>query len=241
MIYQIPYNEYCALPGIRASDLKHLKASKEEFLQHMSGELPGKKSKSMDIGSVLHGIILEDWHLGSDYAVYESRRSGKEWKSFQGLNPGKPILSYPELTQVFKMATSVQDNKLMMSILEGTERETSFTFDINGVACKARVDFYKINDDGKCVLGDLKTTRCCQKDIFIGMAYNYGYPLAAAFYAMALEACLDVEVSEFKFLCVENNGAFNSQVFTMGADKLEIEKQWIRDQTEILQGVTNGT
>jgi exodeoxyribonuclease VIII len=200
--------------------------SPAKFKAHMDGSLPSKKSSSLSLGTALHCAILEPERFQIEYKVYGNRRSGKAWEELQWANPGITYLSISEHEKVMMMHQSINEHPTMVQHLQDAMTERSLQFSLWGRACKARFDAI-----GKTCLIDVKMTRS-----IAGFAYDarkYGYPMAAAFYYIAL-ARIGVEIDKVGLFAVENNPPFEAKVFWIDEVGLLSEIRRIHHLFEVL-------
>lgn len=209
MLHTVTYEEYAAWKRLRASDLKFFLQSSDLFSRHMAGELPAKKSHSLDIGTHLHCKILEPKRFINEYVVYHGgRRCGNKYNEFKQQHNGKTFIIPSELERIEEMSISLHEHEIIGPILrQPLLTEQSIQFNCHNIPCKARIDaFYEDT------VFDLKTTYSLTS--FLENVEKLGYMLAMGFYCFGLEQVLsDYKVMRFGFLVVESTPPFASKVF----------------------------
>ena len=236
---------YRDIPAINASGLKLLKRSPLHYwAEYVDPERKKKEAtKSMNIGTALHALILEGeerWAVEPD--VNKRTKAGKaEYAEFLAQVPdGVPVLKAEEVEQISRMAANVHDCAEAASLLElpgrKTEHALTWTDENTGVPCKARLDLVAWSQS-EVIVVDVKTCRDARPTEFAKQIANLDYHLQAAFYLDAAVSAHDPKkfgslipqitakevelVTEFFFIAVENIHPYAVNVFRLHAGALE--------------------
>ena len=221
-LLNISYEEYEALPGLRASDLKKAQQSMLAYKWHMDHKHDDDdddktESPSLRIGSALHCAILEPEDYSSRYGVYEGIRRGKEWDSFKANHPGMTMLSKGEAKKIDHMRKAYLANQLMVDMIRPSLTEVSVQFEIAGRACKARFDALDTGSAADSIparIIDVKSASDVSKPGFQVDAKKYGYPLQAGFYFLAAMS-LGVKPEAFLFACLQNCPPHETAIYSI--------------------------
>lgn len=175
-----------------------LKKPKEVYSIMFEGRpRENKTSDAMELGSLLHTLILEPELLYDEFAFFDgASRRGKAWELFQVNNPDKILMSTSQkrtaddLMLAFNEAKVIGfDNKEIYAqqlFTQGIPEESVFT-EIKGVPIKVRPD-YRVCDKRKIII-DLKTTRDTPNELDEAkeLTIKADYHLSAALYVQALK------------------------------------------------------
>lgn len=209
--------EYRRHPAIAQSTLKLLGRSPAHAKWAI--DHPKKPTDSMQIGTCLHGLVLEG---KTDFAVLPTSATGdseaaKAIKaSFMLDNPGKIILSHADAETVGAMALSLKQHSTAMRLLRiCEEKEKSVFWTERGMEFKGRFD-------GICSLGvvDLKTTGSADVAHFERSVYRYGYHIQAAHYLVGA-AANSLPCENFYIVAVENEPPYCVSVFQLDHEAIE--------------------
>lgn len=167
---------------LSSSMLKLILKSPEEFYNKWFG--PQQADAEKDVfteGSFVHTLLLEPQKVMTDYAVFEGlRKQGKAWECFKQDNPGKVLLSAPQVRRCEELAQAALVMPVAMKLLTGGLPEHTMTSAILDSPVKARADYINI-EAGYIV--DVKTTSMpSDVDIFRMTVEQYMYQLSAALY-----------------------------------------------------------
>jgi len=209
--------EYRNHPAIAQSTLKLLSKSPAHARYTMDN--PTAPSASMQIGTALHGLVLErktDFVVMPESAKGNTNAAKAVKADFLLSNSGKIILSHDEAEKVTAMKTSVFNCKTAEKLLKiVTETEKNIFWTENGVEFKARLD-------GECPLGiiDLKSTQDASADEFERSIYKYGYHIQAAHYLVGA-AANSLPCENFYIVAVENEPPYCVSVFQLDHEAIE--------------------
>lgn len=167
---------------LSSSTLKQLLHNPEQFHQEwiLGNKPPEQDQAKFSEGSFVHSLILEPEKI-SQYAIFPGlRKQGAEYESFKAANPGKTILSMPQVNRCETLARSYQSMPAATALLKTGLAEHSMTGTVLGVPVKARADWI---DPDRGVLVDVKTTALMTDiDLFRGTVEQFSYELSAALY-----------------------------------------------------------
>ena len=174
-----------------------------------------KTSKAMEMGTVIHSLVLEN---RIEYAVLPAdtdrrTKAGKEaYAAFCEEHNGKYIITADEERMVLGVQASA--TPMLAEITEGCKRkvaEASMFWERAGVQCKGRPDLI-VQQKDRFILIDLKTTSGIHS--FDRNFFSLKYHWQAAWYMYGLHKALDIPLDsvEFYFAVVDTEDPFLSQV-----------------------------
>lgn len=185
---RVPFAEYLQLPGLSISRLKEMKRSGqhcEYFERHP------KRSRPLTLGTAAHCKTLEPARFAGTYRIWNRRtesgrrapRNGDVWDKFkaQAIADELEVLTDEEAALAQAIADAVRSSAPAMKYLAQGEPEVTMQWEMQGRACRGRVDWLtKVK--GKPVLVGLKTTRDCRMEKFGRQAAELEYPQQWAWY-----------------------------------------------------------
>lgn len=172
---------------VRFSRLKQMAASPAHYLHScQAGDDEGGESLPLRLGTATHSLLFEG---GSNLAVYDGRRAGKQWEAFddEARAAGLHVVNRKEYDQASAIAAAVRGHALASSLLlaPSTVREQRIDWTRAGRACRSTPD--AVNHGDKLLI-DLKTTRCAEPEWFAREAVRRAYHAQLAFYDEAVGA-----------------------------------------------------
>lgn len=173
---------------LSSSLLKLILQSPEAFYEKWFGPPIAEETKDVfSEGSFVHTLLLEPHKVLSDYAIFTGlRKQGKAWEEFKAANPGKTLLSAPQVNRCEELAKAATASTVAMQLLSGGLAEHTMVGSILDVPVKARADYINI-EAGYIV--DVKTTSMpSDKEFFASTIREYSYQLSAALYCQIAEA-----------------------------------------------------
>jgi hypothetical protein len=215
--YQMPFEEYAAVPALNGSSLLHLRRSPMKYKHELDNPTP--PSPAMILGTATHRLILEPDRVG-DFAVWglleeEKVRRGKVWDHFQEFNAGAMIVTVAERDAMVGMAVGARRNLPIMKYANAKGKtEVSMFWTAGGRDFKGRVD--KILDQGH-VIFDLKTTRDCHPRRFGAQSYALGYHIKMALYSNGYYA-ITGELPKMHLGAIDSKAPHESAVYRVTKD-----------------------
>lgn len=219
-IYNLTNQQYHESDGLSASGVKLLAASPYKYwYRYVEGNNKYQKSKSMDIGSAVHKMCLEQSDFFHEYVFMPEnikRRQGKEWEKFAKDNLDRQILSANEYYKVCAMSAALKAHPIFADIFaSGSVEQSIYWQDENGVLLKTRPDWY--NDE---LIIDVKTTSSIDEaDIANTIAY-YRYDIQAAMQIDGLYAATNI-LRKHLLLFVEESEPYETDMFCIDNDSLQ--------------------
>lgn len=185
-IYEITNEAYHSGPAVSKSMLDTFNKSPRHFWAAYldPNRNPRESTTAFDIGTVVHGFVLEPDSIEEEYVVppeiNRRTKAGKaEWAEFLEANEGKIMLTQEQLDMARYMADSILEHPVAGSLFSGGLAEKSFYWKdpATGLLCRVRPDY--LRED---VLVDLKTTRSADAIEFAKSVANYRYFVQAPYY-----------------------------------------------------------
>ena len=214
--------EYHAHHALGSSDIKQLLQNPHGFRQ----EKPS--SKALELGSLVHKLILEPQEFESCYYVLDNidkrTKEGKE-KYLKALAEAeaenKEIIDIATFQQGKEIAEAFNQSAVSKLISGGVAEYCAFS-EIDGVAVKCRPDYYR--EDKKIII-DLKTTSLA------GGASALNFQKAIANYRYYIQASLYMRIlgaDEFYFIAIETQSPFMIGVYKLDISALELGETQIK-------------
>jgi PDDEXK-like domain of unknown function (DUF3799) len=181
-----PFGDYLATPGISITRLKEIKRSPQHYQHRL---VTPYTSDALTLGTATHCATLEPERFECAYAIWSRRaangnmapRKGQFWDEFCFQNDGKSFLTEDEASDAMTIAAVVRASPIAMRYLGSGEPEVSMTWEMQGRACRGRIDWLTIID-GHPVLVGLKSARDCRQFVFGKQAAQLSYDCQWAWY-----------------------------------------------------------
>lgn len=150
----IPYAEYAALPGVRASSLKLMHQSPKHYrYPAQDTDTPSRK-----LLRAIHCATLEPKRFLTDYCFYGGIRSGKAYATFVKEHTDVEILTRKEMDTAWEVSGAVHRHPLFADAEHITPECTiRWVHPSTGLQCKARLDAIIHTDGAPTIIADLKT------------------------------------------------------------------------------------
>lgn len=178
------FTEYVQIDAINFSKLKAGRSS-ALHLRHALAKAREDTAR-MALGRAAHTSVFEPDRFPVEYAVFPgARRAGKEWEEFAAACQGKTILKADEYVTCLSIRDAVRGHPVAGPALSPPgEAEKVLTWEDpdTGLACKARLDWYRPG-----LLCDLKTTSQITPREFAATAHRMGYFGQMAYYHEGLK------------------------------------------------------
>lgn len=213
VFYGVEAQQYHAVEALSASGAKLLLRSPAHY--RALRDNPKPPTAAMQLGTVVHGLILEPETFKAQVAVAPKidRRTSfgkKAYEEFCADNTGKLIISEDDHDRARRIADAVHACPLATEQLVGGQSEVTFFWDQHGVRCKARTDYLR----GGTIV-DVKTCGDASPDGFARQVANLYYHLQAAHYLNAYRETQGWDPDGFVFIAVESEPPHTVGVYTL--------------------------
>jgi exodeoxyribonuclease VIII len=223
IIKEIANDDYHAHKAISSSNCKDL--LKSPWLYWHNKHSQSKSTAAMELGSMVHKLILEPIYFDNEYMVAEipkrTTKAGKaEYAELLEQANGRKLVALDDFLNAQEMRHNLAKNPVVGSLLSsGAAEQATFWQDgLTGVECKAKADFLNLD---KGLIIDLKTTSDLASELCFKWTLNkYQYHLSAAFYQEGFKQALGKKC-DFFFIVVETFAPFNYAIYKIGDDLLE--------------------
>ena len=228
--YNLSFDEYLAIDAVNSSSLKNMIVSPRNYIRMKNLD---KKTRSMDIGRIFHGMILEPGV--SKIKCYDGIRRGKKWDSYKEENEGDTIIIASEKRSTDEMRESFYENADAQKWidLDNGDAEITIIFieQLTGILCKARIDFL----DKACrFFTDLKTAKDVDTHGFQRQFTSLHYYFQFAFYQMALNSVFGLW-PDAKCVVVQNGEPFDTVCYNVSPLALTEGKKLVLECLEKLK------
>ena len=219
LIPDMPNDEYHATDDISSSNIKTALKSMGKYKAQIDGDSVFKTTPAMDLGTLVHALVLEPHTFADQFAVSEKfdgrAKIGKAGKAaFLLANEGKVIVDVDQMEAAQAMAKAVMEHPEVKPIMDvaGIKFEHSgFCIDpATGLHVKYRPD---IRTDH--FIADLKSCKDASKEEFKRAILNLGYHVSAAHYLKCDHTLFNTTHGQFIFICVENTFPYEVAVYTL--------------------------
>jgi exodeoxyribonuclease VIII len=210
---------------ISASGLKQIAISPRHYWnRYLNPNYQDTTTPAMAFGNVVHTLMLEPDTFNERYAISpELNRTTKEGKavyaSFMDENVGKELVTSRDFAVATSMLYSAKSNPIVTDLLDYSDKEQVYTFEIMGVKCKMKSD--AINDLDGCII-DIKTCSDASPIGFGKDAYNLHYLLQAAFYLDGYYYATGIKLKRFVFVAMEKSAPYITAVYELTPEQIEL-------------------
>jgi len=168
------YEEYDALPGLRASHLKKGLKSMAHMHAAVLGKIP-TPSSALRFGSLFHAALLEPSVFAQNAVVWQGGskvKFPKQWRAFQEEHDRRWILDdADEQAALMAMSVNVHANPDAHRLIANSRHEVVRQWQIDGVGpCKCKLD--GLGPEGFI---ELKSTTADDKPQFFAQCERLGY------------------------------------------------------------------
>lgn len=206
-------------PGLSYSGAKDI--LKSPFVYQWRRQQPYEPSDAMDLGTVLHSLVLD---TGRSWETIDGGRGVTERKAdvrARGLIP----IRLEDLAKAARMAQAVADHAEASALLDRCgQRELAAIADDGSTTLRAFLDAR--HDAGRYVV-ELKSGRPGTIDDFARAAVNFGYDLQAATYHTIME-WLGQPVETVWFVIVESEPPHQVAVRCLDAEFVDLGRAKLR-------------
>jgi exodeoxyribonuclease VIII len=233
-------DEYHAHDAVSKSRLDVIDRSPAHYhYQYTSGQYERTSTRTFDIGSAVHKLILEQAEFATEFAVVPKNAPKRPtsaqltaakpapattaaiswWAEFDAKHAGKTQISANDMAEITAIYDSVYKHKAANWLLKEGVAESSifFTEPETGIQCKARPDFF--NSDSFIV--DVKTTVNASPSAFSWSALKYRYHVQAAFYMDAFYHKFGEYPAGFVFIAIEKEPPYAVATYMTTPEMLE--------------------
>jgi len=180
------YEQYAALPGLRATHIKHGATSMAHMRSAMLGEIP-TASTALRFGRLFHAAVLEPDIFTRNAAVWQGgdkRSAAGAWKAFKEDHDPEWIMDSDEQAALMRMSAEVHGHPDAHRLIAGARHEVVYSWEIEGVGpCKCRLD--GIGPEG---IVEVKTTSADSCEQFFAQAERLGYALQFGWQRLAVQS-----------------------------------------------------
>lgn len=234
--FNVPWDDYLALPGVSITRLKELGRSPLHYRHRL---LHPKESAPLTLGRAAHCAVLEPARFERDHAVWSRRtgsgnlapRNGKWWDAFKAEAGARAILTEDEHAEALDIQRAVRSNPDAMRFLASGDPEVTMQWSMLGHACKGRMDWLAIIDGRPWLVG-LKTARDCRSRQFGRQAATLGYHLQWAYYHDGYKTITGNENPGVIEIVVEAEAPHATAVYEVPEEVLQ---QGFEEYTDLLQ------
>lgn len=220
LIAGISNEDYHADSAISSSVLKYALKCPAMYKAHIDGKLPHKSTPAMDLGTVLHALVLEPETI-DDVAVvapiFQGKGSVAARAEFKTENAGKITLSEDDWAKCSAMAASVVADPEVAAILAESQNELSGWYDDQDTCLRCR---YRPDIRTDWMIGDLKSCQDASPAGFSRAIENFGYAISAAHYLTGDEQLMGSDHSQFAFICVESAPPYLTATYILDQEDL---------------------
>lgn len=161
---------------------------------------------AMQLGSLLHCMVLEQESLESRYVVKPDgidrrTKAGKEqWERFEATANGKTIIMADDLNLASAMRDGIMRNPHARAALEDDGiSEASIRWECPETGCPLKCRIDRLHHSGLVV--DVKSTEGVSPEAWSRTVFNFGYHLQAALYAEGVRQVIGLD-RPFLFIAV---------------------------------------
>lgn len=237
--HRVSWEAYCALPGTRVSHLKELRRSPQHYQYMLANPI---ETTAMRLGTASHTAVLEPERFESTYTFWTRRtdsgrlapRTGKHWDAFVAENAGRLVLSDAEAETALTIQRAIRSTPAAMRYLGSGDPEVTMQWDIDGHACKGRMDWLT-HEHGRPIVVGLKTARDARPFLFGSQAAKLAYHLQWAYYFDGFRKICGDEPRMVEIV-VENKPPHAVAVYNIPADIINQGRDEYLEMLALLQG-----
>jgi exodeoxyribonuclease VIII len=213
---------------ISASGLKLISKSPLHYWdRYINPAYQDATTAAMAFGSLVHTLMLEPHTINERYAispdVNKTTKEGKAaYTAFAEANEGKEFISSKDFATATAMIEQAKLNPTITDLLDLSEKEAMYTFEVLGVPCKMKADAINIFDG--CII-DIKTCTDASPTEFGRSAFNLNYLLQAAFYIDGHYFATGNNLNRFIFIAMEKTAPFITAVYELTPEQIEMGRQ----------------
>lgn len=167
---------------LSSSGLKLLLTNPSEFhAKYVVGGVREEFKQVYQDGTLLHALILEPETIATSYAIFPGlRKAGRQYDDFCLNNPGKTIISVPQMKRAETWFQGYKRAKLATDLLSGGLPEHTMLGTVLDVPVKVRADYINVSQG---YIADVKTTSAfTDHEVFKLTVQDFNYALSASLY-----------------------------------------------------------
>jgi hypothetical protein len=224
------YEEYDAIPAVRASDLKRMRESPA----HYRYPPPDTDTASRGMLRAIHCAVLEGpSEYARRFARYPGVRYGNAYTEFRTKHPGATILSAREADTVDETAYHILRHPDAGPFFTGagqSEVTIQWKHQGSGLDCKARLDRLMRDSDGRWSILDLKSYGTTDAKQVEAMSVRLGAILQLTHYDAGLSFALGIDDARLLMVSAETKPPFDVAVFEAerGPDLYAAQGEYMR-------------
>lgn len=207
-IHKLSMAAYRSDPGISKSALDRLHRSPAEYRDYMDGKIPDAPTASMEFGTMLHALVLDEplpFYVQPD--TYQSDDGPKKWNNNAGVckawcadHCDRTIISAAEARKLSDLSAAVKSDtraKMLLDAAINTEASCFVTDEKTRLRLKGRPDII-----GPDFIADIKTTSDASTFALSRTIAEFRYHVQAAMYRRILRQ-LGRDTKHWYFIAVE--------------------------------------
>jgi len=211
--------EYHSLKAVSHSTLECFRRSKRTYrAQYIDKTLKREQTPAMQLGSLVHTLILEPQKVDSLYIVPPKcdRRTlaGKEiYMAFTAIAGNRELIDADTYAKAVAISEAVITNRAARLLLDvQSEKEGTIFWQCpeTGLDCRCKPDFRSVI--GMPYMLDLKTCQDATPSPFASSAAKYGYARQAAWYQWGHEVA-GMGECRFVFIAVSTNEPYEVGIY----------------------------
>lgn len=217
---------------VSSSGLKSALYDPSEFhRKYVAGE-PSKPSDAMQLGTYIHGLVLEPEKVSEEFVVFPGpRKAGNIFKDFAAQHPDRIIMSQPQHDLAAAMRTGFLALPAAKALLKDGEPEGSYFTRLDGMLVKVRLDWLAAGGQ----IMDVKTTssELLETDIQ-KVIRRFAYHLSAALYVDVLKSFTGEE-HPFYFAFLSKAGSCQSFIWKASDEMITAGRKAYRQAIQQLR------
>lgn len=187
----------------------------------LDGAAPIEPSDAMQLGSLVHCLLLEPDTYERRYIAYDGRfdARSKDYQAVQAEAEGREIVKLATVAKATEMVTSCLRIPAITGLLAMAAKEVPVYTRMEGLPVKCKPDIWH---PAMGWLVNLKTTSGSLEPLaFAGHCLEYNYLRDAAWYAAVMRAA-GMEVRVNAILAVQSVAPYEAQLFTLSDIHIEV-------------------
>lgn len=181
LTYNLPFDQYRAIPALNASAIKAGRTSMKHMRHAITCE--SEPSSAMAKGTLIHAMMFEP-NFWQNVVVTDENRNSKAFKEFALANEYKTILKSEQVEELRAINRSILDNQDIVNLLARCKFEVAAEWTRDGIGpCKCRFD--ALADDHSFFM-DLKTCSAIEPRSVGSQFVSLGYDIQYGWYADGL-------------------------------------------------------